>query len=185
MITFICTAAIFLRYVFISHLVEHLTTKNNPKLVFDGKRAKHQKYKEIRNSLLSAFIFGLGAHGIYELYNQGYIVIYFGSEKSIWYHLLSIVCVLFMHETYYYWLHRAMHSRSLYRLMHKGHHDNIIFYRLAGDHLSGINLLYRWAFNSSSLLLSNIFITFYDSYSDNKSSKYRGISSFFQEYLSI
>ena len=32
---------------------------------------------------------------------------------------------MFIHETYYYWLHRWMHKSYIYRSMHKTHHDSI------------------------------------------------------------
>ena len=32
---------------------------------------------------------------------------------------------MFLHDTYYYWLHRAMHHKKLYRYLHRGHHDSV------------------------------------------------------------
>ena len=47
------------------------------------------------------------------------------SSFSILYHIGSLALAVMIHETYYYWTHRAMHHKKLYRLFHKGHHDSI------------------------------------------------------------
>jgi Delta7-sterol 5-desaturase len=39
--------------------------------------------------------------------------------------VFSVVLVLFVHETYYYWLHRLMHHPLIYKHIHKAHHDSI------------------------------------------------------------
>jgi Delta7-sterol 5-desaturase len=33
--------------------------------------------------------------------------------------------ILFLYETYYYWLHRWMHLPSIFRRVHKVHHDSL------------------------------------------------------------
>lgn len=33
---------------------------------------------------------------------------------------------MFIHETYYYWIHRLMHHPKLYKIVHKVHHDSFI-----------------------------------------------------------
>ena len=126
MLALILTIIIFLRYLLVSYFLEKLTIKNNPELVFNGKRKPGQKKKEIRHSLVSAIIFGIGMSGLYELYLAGYITVYLDAQKTWYYHLFSILAALFIHETYYYWLHRAMHIPKVYRYIHQGHHDSII-----------------------------------------------------------
>ena len=45
----------------------------------------------------------------------------------IWYLPLSLFAALFIHDTYYYFLHRWMHlSRTAFLYVHKVHHDSII-----------------------------------------------------------
>lgn len=115
---------IFIRYVGFSYVVEFLIKKTNYKKVFTLKRKKNQRKKEILLSFYSSIIFGIAFYFLHELWVKGYIS--FTDETfPFWYHPLSITIALFIHETYYYWLHRVMHHKKLYKLMHKGHHDSI------------------------------------------------------------
>jgi lathosterol oxidase len=41
-----------------------------------------------------------------------------------WY-FASIAVMILMHDAYFYWTHRAMHHRSVYRLMHRTHHRSL------------------------------------------------------------
>jgi lathosterol oxidase len=38
---------------------------------------------------------------------------------------LMFVAILFFHDAYFYWTHRAMHHRKLYRIFHKHHHRSV------------------------------------------------------------
>ena len=40
------------------------------------------------------------------------------------YWFLSIVLMTFLHDTYFYWAHRMMHHKKLYRLFHLVHHKS-------------------------------------------------------------
>ncbi|MCK0125758.1 sterol desaturase family protein [Gelidibacter sp. F2691] len=44
---------------------------------------------------------------------------------GIWYLPLSLFLVLAVHETYYYWVHRAMHLKRFYKTVHKVHHQSL------------------------------------------------------------
>lgn len=43
-------------------------------------------------------------------------------EHSGFYFAASIFIMIFMHDTYFYWMHRALHWRWIYRYVHKLHH---------------------------------------------------------------
>ena len=109
-----------------SYLIELIIKRTDDNQVITGRRPADQKKKEIYHSFISAIIFGIGMSGLYELYLQGYITVFIDYSQPWWHYLLSILAALFLHETYYYWLHRAMHHPKVYRIMHKGHHDSII-----------------------------------------------------------
>ena len=103
--------------------------KFSNKVVFTGKRLPNQKRKEIINSFIASILFSLGIIGLYQLWLNGYLNIDTNTDINItrwWYHLLSLILALFIHETYYYWLHRLMHSPKVYKYIHQGHHDSII-----------------------------------------------------------
>jgi lathosterol oxidase len=121
----------FLRYVFVSgvyHYFFHIWFRSsflkrliNP-LALDQKQAR----MEIWRSFLTSLIFAFSGTAFVILWQNGYTKLY--TEWSAfpwWYHPLSIILVLLIQETYYYWLHRWMHRPKIYRLVHKWHHDSI------------------------------------------------------------
>ncbi len=40
------------------------------------------------------------------------------------YFVFTVFLLIFLHDTYFYWAHRLMHHRRLYRLFHKTHHHS-------------------------------------------------------------
>ncbi len=44
------------------------------------------------------------------------------NDYPLWWIPLSILFALFIHDTYFYWLHRAMHDKKLFRWVHVIHH---------------------------------------------------------------
>ncbi|MFN8690830.1 MAG: sterol desaturase family protein, partial [Cyclobacteriaceae bacterium] len=79
--------------------------------------------REFLYSVLTAFIFaGIG----YSLFGTGlrnYTQLYLNMADYGWgYFWLSIPLMLIIHDTYFYWTHRAMHHPSVFRWFHKVHH---------------------------------------------------------------
>src|SRR6185369_13606974 len=72
---------------------------------------------------ISIFIFGLVGVSIYFAVKSGYTLVYHDFAKyGYGYLVFSFFLAVFMHDTYFYWLHRAMHSKKIYRFVHKVHH---------------------------------------------------------------
>ncbi len=79
--------------------------------------------REIGYSMLTMLIFGAiiiltiiaGKNGLTRVYNDigqyGYVYFFF-----------SIVLMIFIHDTYFYWTHRLMHWKPLFKIAHKTHH---------------------------------------------------------------
>lgn len=44
------------------------------------------------------------------------------ADYGWWYTLLSLPLLLVLHDSYFYWVHRAMHHPVLFRRMHRIHH---------------------------------------------------------------
>lgn len=44
------------------------------------------------------------------------------AEVPAWYHVLSFVWLFFLHDAYFYWIHRLMHVPALFRHVHLVHH---------------------------------------------------------------
>lgn len=124
LITLILIIAIFSRYLILSYIIEKLVTRSNLGKVFTFKRKPDQQKREIILSLYSSIIFGISFYFLYDLWLDGRITLASNSEP-LWFHLICLLCALLFHETYYYWLHRIMHHKSLYPYLHKGHHDSV------------------------------------------------------------
>jgi sterol desaturase/sphingolipid hydroxylase (fatty acid hydroxylase superfamily) len=77
-------------------------------------------------SALSSLIFaGLSVITFY-FYQQGFTQVYTKiSDRSILYFIASIALFMILYESYYYWLHRWMHSPSIFKIVHKVHHQSI------------------------------------------------------------
>jgi lathosterol oxidase len=82
--------------------------------------------RELTHSLLTILIFGLV---IAVLYGYGLInasLLYYKiSAYPLWWFWLSVLLMLILHDTFFYWLHRVMHSRFLFARMHRIHHESV------------------------------------------------------------
>jgi lathosterol oxidase len=82
--------------------------------------------REIKSSVKSMLMFSLFALGMYEAWRLGYTKVYMDPlEYSAGYLVLSFFGLLVFHDTYYYWFHRFMHWRPVYKHMHHLHHLSI------------------------------------------------------------
>jgi sterol desaturase/sphingolipid hydroxylase (fatty acid hydroxylase superfamily) len=43
-------------------------------------------------------------------------------QVSVWYHIGSFIWLFFLHDAYFYWIHRMMHLPRLFKLIHLVHH---------------------------------------------------------------
>lgn len=93
-----------------------------PPASLDVKRHVH---RELKYSLITILIFGL-VNGV--LYFTGWIgasqVYYRLHDYSMLWFWLSIPVMLLLHDTFFYWLHRAMHMPLLFKTMHSVHHQS-------------------------------------------------------------
>lgn len=107
----------------------YLKVKNNKidkQLLSTRPLKKEQVKKEIYWSIVSSAIFAFFGAVTYWLYLHDYTAIYLDASKfDYWYLPLSLLIVLLLHETYYYWLHRAMHIPKIYKVVHKVHHESL------------------------------------------------------------
>lgn len=129
---FITTMVIVTMVVFVRYIVFSGVAKYYLKGLFVGRElhsktdTREQVKREIFWSFLTSLIFGCAGIVMIVLWQKGITSIYVEwSVYPIWYVPLSIIMILMLHETYYYWLHRWMHLPVVYRLMHKVHHDSL------------------------------------------------------------
>jgi sterol desaturase/sphingolipid hydroxylase (fatty acid hydroxylase superfamily) len=84
---------------------------------------RQQMLREIGQSLRSIAIFGLVAAGIVFAALSGWTKMYLHSDHHGWpWFLASIATMVIVHDTYFYWTHRLMHHRWLFRFFHRTHH---------------------------------------------------------------
>jgi sterol desaturase/sphingolipid hydroxylase (fatty acid hydroxylase superfamily) len=77
--------------------------------------------------MLTATLFAISGALLLLMWQNGFTEIYFNAnEYPLWWLPLSLLIAMVVHETYYYWLHRAMHHPKLFRIIHKVHHDSNI-----------------------------------------------------------
>ena len=79
--------------------------------------------REVAYSLLSLLIFGIVGAATLLASRHGWTKLYWKIDAHGWpWFWLSIVCTIFLHDAYFYWTHRLMHHRRLFRLFHRVHH---------------------------------------------------------------
>ena len=83
--------------------------------------------KEIKWSMITALLFSVAGTITVILWQKGYTSIYTEVDIYGWWYLpVSLILLMLLHETYYYWLHRWMHHPAVFRRIHKVHHDSHI-----------------------------------------------------------
>lgn len=78
---------------------------------------------EIKYSLSTFAIFGVMACGLHWLTKNGYTQIYTDfSGRSVGYFIVSLIGMIVVHDTYFYFTHRLMHLPGIFEVAHKVHH---------------------------------------------------------------
>lgn len=78
---------------------------------------------EVAYSLRSLLIFGIVGGLLLFAILSGWTQMYFRIERyGWWWYGASIVLMIFMHDTYFYWTHRLLHHPRLFKHMHRVHH---------------------------------------------------------------
>ncbi|WP_425617640.1 sterol desaturase family protein [Anatilimnocola sp. NA78] len=82
--------------------------------------------REIQLSVSTVFIFAVMTTGLYQLYKSGHTSIYWNfRDYPIGYFPVSVFLCLVVHDTFFYWTHRFMHWRPVFKYMHLGHHRSV------------------------------------------------------------
>jgi lathosterol oxidase len=85
----------------------------------------HDVRREVLTSLRTAAIFSLSGFGIHLASLQGWVIVYTDFEQAGPGYLLgTVVLLILLHDTYFYWTHRLMHYRRFFRLFHLTHHKS-------------------------------------------------------------
>jgi Delta7-sterol 5-desaturase len=85
----------------------------------------HQLWKEFAYSMSTVVIFSLVGFGIYSAEHAGLTKIYHTvSDNGIGYMIFSLVAAIVLHDCYFYWTHRLMHHKKIFKYVHRVHHES-------------------------------------------------------------
>ena len=89
----------------------------------DRTRAAGQVGREIGLSVLNLPIFAASATIAYAFYRQGWTQIYLDLAGTSWlYFAFTVLLLVALHDAYFYWAHRLLHWKPLFRRVHRLHH---------------------------------------------------------------
>ena len=103
----------------------HVRARADRQPIQERRPTPAQIRREILLSIQTIVIFALGATVLYELYKAGKTSIYQPFYAYPIYFPISIVLCLLAHDTYFYWTHRFMHWKPVFKYMHVGHHKSV------------------------------------------------------------
>lgn len=81
-------------------------------------------FREISYSLSTVVVFSLVGFAVYLGSQNGIFRIYGGDLPSAGRLLIEFVVIVLLHDAYFYFAHRAMHTRYLFRRVHRLHHKS-------------------------------------------------------------
>jgi sterol desaturase/sphingolipid hydroxylase (fatty acid hydroxylase superfamily) len=88
--------------------------------------ARKHIMREIWLSVSTLVIFGVVLLGVAWANYHGYTQAYHPADKyGYWYYAFSIVIMVFIHDAYFYWAHRLLHWKPLFKTVHIKHHLSI------------------------------------------------------------
>jgi len=83
-------------------------------------------FGEIRSSFGTLIVFSLMGLISIALGMTGHNRVYLATDKyGTWYLFASFILLTIWHETWFYWAHRAMHTRLLFKAVHLVHHKSL------------------------------------------------------------
>jgi sterol desaturase/sphingolipid hydroxylase (fatty acid hydroxylase superfamily) len=88
------------------------------------RRAKRSDYqREVLSSLRTVFVFGLTTLSTLAMKNLGWIQF---NEGAIGWPLFTaqLAVIIVAHDAYFYWMHRSLHHKRLFRATHLHHHKS-------------------------------------------------------------
>ncbi len=84
-----------------------------------------QLLKEFAYSMSTVVIFSIIGFGLYLSINAGFTQVYKNiSDYGVFYLVFSFVLTLLFHDFYFYWTHRFMHHKKVFKYVHRVHHES-------------------------------------------------------------
>lgn len=103
-----------------------LLPKKVSHLKIQQKQASKKDFlREVWHSMQSNLIFAIITVSILFTPLRSFTRIYDQiSDYTLWYFAFSVVFCLIIHDTYFYWMHRLLHHKKLFKLTHVVHHQS-------------------------------------------------------------
>ncbi|HEY1871700.1 MAG TPA: sterol desaturase family protein [Chitinophagaceae bacterium] len=90
------------------------------------KPKQRQLLYELLFSFSTILVFSTTGLAVFLLYMNGFTRIYLHVNPYGWlYFLFSILLMVIVHDTYFYWTHRLLHTRWFFKMIHYVHHKSI------------------------------------------------------------
>jgi lathosterol oxidase len=84
---------------------------------------KKHVLREIKYSFFTVIIFGLVILPVMWASKNRLTLVYYPIDKYGYvYYVFSILLMIVLHDTYYYWTHRLLHWKKIFKYVHKTHH---------------------------------------------------------------
>lgn len=122
---------ILLRYFLFAGALDFLVRSGSWASRFDGQRIEKKKptqgqvRREIGWSIFTSLIFAAVGWVAFLAWQAGLTQVYLSVDEKGWvWFFLSLVLMIVIHETYFYWTHRWMHQPQVFRLFHRVHHES-------------------------------------------------------------
>jgi Delta7-sterol 5-desaturase len=97
-----------------------------PRSVRDRQPASGQRRREVMHSLSTVLLFSANGALIVAGVQAGVLAVYTDwHERGTWYALASLVLLIALHDTWFYWTHRLLHWRGIFGRVHLTHHRSL------------------------------------------------------------
>lgn len=125
-VTFLLLSLIMLlRYFILVGAAYHFSRKFSDHRIENTNAPKDHIQKDIFWSIISTFIFALSGTLLIRMWQSGLIDVYLDFSKyGIIYLLISLPVLMFFHDMYFYWTHKLLHLKILYKHVHLVHHKS-------------------------------------------------------------
>lgn len=92
----------------------------------DRQADRKDFFREILHSMQTTMVFTVIAMLVLFTPLKHHTLIYDKlSDYTVWWVPLSLILSLIIHDTYFYWMHRLLHHKKLFRLTHLVHHKSV------------------------------------------------------------
>ena len=119
LLLYLCIAGLF----FLLFWIKKISSRRIQMRVKAGRKSLSN---EMIYSICTLTIFTALDIVLYIAKQNGYTKIYDDvSEYGLAYLILNLVVLLFLHDAYFYWVHRLMHWKAIYKYVHKVHHNSV------------------------------------------------------------